>query len=101
MAPRLELQSLLNNLLEDASVYYQPPPNAQITYPCVVYHKDGIVPDWADNYAYKLDNRYLLTVIDRDPDSEIPDKLAKLPYCIHERFYVADNLNHHVFRLFF
>lgn len=101
MAPRLELQSLLIDILEANHVYYQPPENVTMTYPCIVYHKDGIVPDWADNYGYKLDNRYAVTVIDRDPDSEIPDRLAVLPYCLHERFFVADNLNHHVFRLFF
>jgi hypothetical protein len=40
-------------------------------------------------------------VIDRNPDSELPDKVIELPLCKFDRFYTADNLNHTVFTLFF
>lgn len=101
MAPRLDLQELLVEILESDNVYFQPPNNAQIKYPCIVYNRETIETKWAENKPYSLDNRYLVTVIDRDPDSEIPDKIAKLPKCIHDRFFTADNLNHNVFKLFF
>lgn len=101
MAQRLELQELLVNLLESDHVYFQPPNNISMSYPCIVYNRELIVPTWAENKPYSIHNRYLVTSIDRDPDSEIPDKLAKLERCTHDRFYVVDNLNHHVFKLFF
>lgn len=101
MAQRPELQSLLIDILESNHVYFQPPENVVMEYPCIVYNRDNILADWADNYGYKLNTRYSVTVIDRDPDNEAIKKLAQLPYCTYERFYVADNLNHDVFRLFF
>jgi hypothetical protein len=39
--------------------------------------------------------------MDQDPDSLIPDKVALLPKCVHNRSYVVNNLNHDVFNLYF
>jgi hypothetical protein len=99
--PRLDLQDLLIEILDSDNVYFQPPSNVEMKYPCIVYNRESIDPVWGNGKPYKLDNRYQVTVIDRDPDSEIPDKVANLPKCIHDRFFIADNLNHNVFRLFF
>jgi len=56
---------------------------------------------FADNGPYKHHKRYQVTVIDRNPDSVIPDRVAELPLCTHIQFFTADNLNHDVFSLFF
>ena len=101
MGQRLDLQDLLVEILDSDHVYFQPPTNVQMVYPCIVYNREQIVPTWAENEPYSLNNRYLVTVIDRNPDSEIPDKIAALPLCVHDRFFIADNLNHNVFKLFF
>jgi hypothetical protein len=42
-----------------------------------------------------------VTVIDQNPDSPIPDRVAKLPLCSMSTFFVADKLNHDVFDIFF
>lgn len=55
----------------------------------------------ADNQPYALHDRYQVTVIYRNPDSEIPSKIALLPMCSHERHYTKENLNHDVFNLYF
>lgn len=101
MAQRLELQALLVDLLGSNNVYFQPPPSVQMSYPCVVYKRDYVSTAFADDKPYNLRKRYLVTVIDQNPDSGIPDKVAELPSCVFDRFYTADNLNHDVFRLFF
>lgn len=101
MAPRLELQDLLTSILETDNVYFQPPPTIQMDYPCIVYRRDYELSEHADDIPYKRRKRYLVTVIDRDPDSGIPDKIAALPLCVYDRFYTADNLNHDVYKLFF
>jgi hypothetical protein len=101
MGLRLDLQELLVGILESGNVYFQPPENTKIEYPCIVYKRDFILLDWADNKSYLKSNRYLVTTIDRDPDSLIPDKIAALPNCVYDRFYTVDNLNHNVFKLFF
>lgn len=101
MAQRLDLHALLISILGSNNVYFQPPPNVQMIYPCIVYRRDDIDTDFADNVPYSKRKRYQVTVIDRDPDSEIPDKVLDLPTCIFDRFYTADNLNHDVFKLYF
>lgn len=101
MAPRLELQALLVSLLGSSNVYFQPPPSVFMNYPCIVYNRDDINTDFADNKPYKNKKRYQVTVIDKDPDSDIPDKVAALPLCSYNRHFTADNLNHDVFNLFF
>lgn len=108
MAPRLQLQSLLKNLMvteEDPDnvlrVYFQPPENVIMEYPCVVYERDDVYTSFADNKPYNDVTRYKVTVIDTDPDSKIPEKVRELPMCRFNRFFVADNLNHDVYDLYF
>lgn len=101
MAPRLDLQAMLIDILGTGNVYFQPPPSVQMVYPCIIYKRDDESTDFADNKPYKRKKRYLITVVDKDPDSEIPDKIGALPFCIYDRFYTADNLNHDVYKLFF
>jgi hypothetical protein len=101
MAPRLELHELLRTLLGTGNVYFQPPPNVLMTYPCIVYNLDDIDTDFANDKPYNRHKRYSVTVIDRNPDSSLPDVIGNLPLCTFDRFYAADNLNHYVFRLFY
>lgn len=101
MAPRPELQALFVDLLGTKHVYFQPPPNVQMVYPCIVYRRDYELAKYADDITYNRRKRYLVTVIDRDPDSTIPDKIGDLPMCTYDRFYTADDLNHDVYKLFF
>lgn len=101
MALRSDLQLVFTALLQSSNVYFQPPPTIKMEYPCIVYRRDYELAEHADDFPYKRDKRYLVTVIDRDPDSGIPDRVASLPKCTYDRFYTADNLNHDVFKLFF
>lgn len=101
MGQRLELQALLENLLGSRNVYFQPPTTLKMEYPCIVYRRDMIDMKYADNEPYAHKKRYQITIIDRDPDNSIHDQVAKLPLCSYDRFFIADNLNHDVFNLFF
>jgi hypothetical protein len=101
MAPRLELQELLTEILETDQVYFQPPPTVSMEYPCIVYRRDFELTRFADDKPYSHKKRYQVIVIDRNPDSNIPNKIAELPLCSYDRFYTAENLNHDVFKLFF
>jgi hypothetical protein len=99
MAQRLELQALLLTMVPN--VYFQPPPSVMMKYPCIVYKRDYNNTEFADDKPYKHRKRYMVTVIDQNPDSDIPEKVKELPLCLFDRFYTADNLNHDVFKLFF
>jgi hypothetical protein len=99
MGRRLELQELLLTFAEH--VYFQPPESMVMQYPCIVYHRDDVNTEYADDKPYKSRKRYQVTIIDRDPDSQIPDQIRSLPLCSFDRFFTADNLNHDVYTLFF
>lgn len=101
MGQRLKLQQLLEELLGTRNVYFQPPTNLKMNYPCIVYQRDAANTKFADNLPWRHTIRYAVTVVDRDSDSSIPNKVAALPMCVFSRHFVADNLNHDVFQLYF
>lgn len=101
MGQRVDLQAKLEELLGSEYVYFQPPANVQMVNPCIVYHRENTETLFAGNNPYRFTKRYEVTVIDRNPDSEIPDRVAALPMCLHDRTFAADNLNHYVFTLYF
>lgn len=99
--PREKLQELFEGILGSSNVYFQPPESVELSYPCIVYEKNGTRIIRANNKSYLKQNRYTVTYIDEDPDSEIPDKLSELNYCGFDTRFTADNLNHDVFTLYF
>lgn len=103
MGERSDLHALLLSFLpeNDQNAYFQAPPSLQMNYPCFRYNLDDIQVQHADNSPYKLKKRYQVTFITTDPDSDIPDKVAKLSLCSFDRFFTAENLNHYVFNLYF
>ena len=101
MAKRLEIQALLEILLGSRNVYFQPPATVKMTYPAIVYQRDSQNSTYADNKPYNNETRYLVTVIDKDPDSEIPGKVAALPKSSFSRHFVADYLNHDAYSVYF
>ena len=99
MAPRLQLHDLLLSFTDN--VYFQPPTNIALKYPCIIYKRDYAETKFADNGPYDHIVRYMVTVIDPDPDSDIPSKVALMPMSLFNRFFTVDNLNHDVYRVFF
>lgn len=101
MAPRLDLQAILEAIPGVVKVYFQPPASLQMVYPCIRYRLDDIDTQHANNKPYKHENRYEIMVITRDADNSIVDVIKSMPTCAFDRSYTADNLYHFVFRLFF
>ena len=101
MPSRLELQTLLEEILGSRNVYFQPPESVKMNYPAIVYGLDNIESSFANDGVYSSKKKYLVTVIDDDPDSPIVDKITALPTCRFNRHFQSDNLNHYVFILYF
>lgn len=99
MAARLQLHQLLETFTEH--VYFQPPTNVKLQYPCIIYKRDFAHTKFADDKPYDHIPRYMITVIDPNPDSDIPKKVAAMPMSLFNRFYTADNLNHDVYSVYF
>jgi hypothetical protein len=99
----LGLRTSLQPVLEaiTANVYFQPPASITMSYPCIVYARDSGITHFADGVPYDLNLRYQVTVIDRNPDSNLIAPVMRLPKCVYDRHYVADGLNHDVFLLYY
>jgi hypothetical protein len=96
---RLELQAILELICPN--VYFQPPADVQMVYPAIVYAMDRADTKFADDRPFSVTKQYSLQLISEDPDESIFDALAELPMCAHERHFVANNLNHDVFNVYF
>lgn len=102
MGTRLELQATLEELAgTGVRVYFQPPSNTSMTYPCVIYERSNEDTKYANDGPYLRKKRYTVTVIDQNPDSLIPDRVASLPLCSYSRGFKTSNLNHDAYNLYF
>jgi len=72
-----------------------------MSYPAIVYNRNYASNHFADNLPYKNVVRWQVTVIDRDPDSLIPGKVASLPMTTYVRHFTLDNLNHDIYYVYY
>lgn len=101
MGTRLELNEVLTGILGSRNVYFQPPENIKIKYPCIVYERMSNSVNYANDAIYKNIRQYKLTLIDQSPDSKFDDEIMKLPYCKFSTMFVKNNLNHYIYNLFY
>lgn len=101
MNRREELHEILCEALGSRNVYFQPPESIKMQYPAIVYSRDDIDNNFANNSVYMQSLAYSVIVIDSDPDSEVVDKVSKLPRCQYDRHYKSDNLNHDMFTIYY
>ena len=98
MDQRLKLHTVLKEITDN--VYFQPPSNIQMKYPCIVYKRDYALTKFADDKPYATNKRYMVTVIDQNPDSTLLEKVESLPMCSFVRHFTMDNLNHDIYNLY-
>lgn len=101
MDSRLELHEILCDILGSRHVYFQPPSSVKMVYPAIVYSRNSIGNDFANDLVYKQSLGYTVTVIDEDPDSNVVEKISRLPMCRFDRHFTSDNLNHDVFTIYY
>lgn len=95
-----QLQSILKGLEGVKDAYIQVK-NQTMEYPCIVIERDDSFYLFADNIKYIFKKRYTVTVIDRKPDSLIPDLVEELPLTTFDRKFSTEGLNHFVFKMYF
>lgn len=101
---RYVFQDILEEILGSKNVYFNPPPTLVMKYPCIVYHHSDIATSKAGNRVYNARDRYDVTIIDKNPDSDIPHRLVEsplIPLIRYDRSYIVDNLNHYSFQCYF
>lgn len=95
------LTSKFESILGSDSVYYEPPENVHMQYPCIVYTREHIDVRKADNRSYSSRTQYKVTYICYDPDSDVIDGLIEaFPSIRHGNHFVTDGLHHDVFYIY-
>lgn len=100
---RLKFSSQLEQIFLDAglpvNLYFEPPASVRMKYPAIIYSRDQILNRNADNAVYMQRDEYLVTVVDKDPDSYLVRAVSELPKSRWERGFVVDNLHHSLFSI--
>ena len=107
---RLELQKRLETFAAEyvkkgdrtKHVYFNPPPDFQMEFPCIVYEESRPTNYHADNVRYFHFTRWKVTTMTQDPEAlDLAPKVAELPHCTLDGSpFRSDNVVHHVFELY-
>ena len=100
---RLFLHSLLQGAFPDVTIYYRPPGNILLNYPCIVYERKALEPSFANTATYVIGTSYQVTFL-----SVLPGySAAQLIYTLVGQSFVitsndsyeSDDIVHDVFNV--
>ena len=99
---RLDLHEKLCSILGSRNVYFQPPENVKLRYPCFVYSFNAGDEKRADNQRYGFTRRYQVTYITTKADDPMRESFGDyFPVCRYGSDFTSDNLHHSIFDLYF
>jgi len=103
MEGRLSLDEMLRETFgKRVHYYFQPPTGMMLQYPALVYSLDNLQDRYSDNRVWNRRHAYAMLLITDDPDNSLVDEIDDLPYCsMSGRPYVADNLYHYPFTIYY
>lgn len=102
MSNRDEFDRKLRVVLGSTNTYFQPPESVKLKYPCFVYEFSRDTGRFANDKSYLTHTGYDVTFISKDPDITLKEELKEaFTYCEWVRAFVSDNLNHHIYKIYF
>ena len=90
--------------LEDWNSVVNAGMGGQLFQDCLLYTSyslDDIDKTYANDGVYLSNRKYSVTVIDKDPDTSLVQKVTNLPMSRFDRHFKKDNLNHYIFNVYF
>lgn len=97
-----QLREVLKEIMGDYDVWYQPPENTKLKYPCIVFENSTGLSQFADNKPYLKTKRYTVTLMTRTADNDFyKDKLMDLPMCTFDREFRNDGIVNTVFNMYY
>ena len=93
MKTRAEVQKLLEEVLGSKNVYFQPPPNTSIKYPCFVFKFNKFHRRNADNTPYILTGCWEVHHMYKSVNNDLKEKMLFIaPWVEYDRRIVADGV---------
>ena len=97
---RTALQADLESIPGIKKVYFQPPSNVTIQYPCIIYSFDDMRNVTAANKDYLERDKYTVALLTKDPfPNEMLSLIKNIPYSSFDRQYSSDNIHHFVYTI--
>ncbi len=97
-----ELRELLQEQLGYVHLYFQPTENSRMQYDAIIYRQNTFDVRFANNRSYNIRYEYQVIAVSREPDSTLPRAIQeRFPLCSPGRKYMADNLYHFPFTLYY
>lgn len=92
------LSKVLKGILGSSNVYKTPP--SRMSYPCILYKREGIYNRNADNKKYTKYTQYSITYIRAKDNETVVNDILDLPMCSFDIDYTKDNLKHTAFTIY-
>lgn len=101
MDSRPVLRERLQEIMGSNKVYFDPPTNTAMEYPCIKYELSKRRSGFANGNRYIRHDSYTVTLIDKNPKTAVEtcEKIEALDYAMFDRTYVADGLHHYVYTI--
>jgi len=97
-----QLREVLAEIMDPYDVYYQPPENLKMSYPCIVFENSNALTQFADNKPYVATKRYSVTLMCKTANNDqYKDKLLMLPMCTFDREFKTNGIVHSVFNIYY
>lgn len=95
--------SLHNKLLEILpNVYYQPPSDIRMVYPCITYYRVRPKTVYADDRIYSKHEEYQIMVLDQKADNTYADDIVEaFRYSSIDSNFIMNNLHHTKITLYY
>lgn len=92
---RMKLHRKLLDVLGSDHVYFDPPENVKMVYPCIRYTRRTGDAKYADDIAYHYVQSYDVVYISKNPDDGMVEKMMNsFPRIRYDRHWTAENLHH-------
>lgn len=102
MNRRPELDPIFKRLIGNDNVYFQPPEDLKMSYPCIRYKLSDIKQTKSNNSLYTHTQGYDVVYITREPDSRLVDDILKeFEMISFQNVMVVNNLYHYRYRLYY
>lgn len=95
MSSRLDLQKEFKKILGNNNVYFQPPEDTKLSYPCIIFRLLNPNLNQADNKIYLWRDRYMVTIISKDPKNILAKRfMESFPHAVYGSRTISNNLYH-------
>lgn len=100
-ATRLAFHEELVEILGNRHVYFQPPKEELMEYPCIRYSLTDIDNTHADDRTYLRDYCFNVILIHPEANNCIVDRLSNMQFSTLNKIYTTQGLNHYVFTIYY